>query len=110
MELNEFQNKCRQTRVGDTLGDMKIIYPTLGLTGEAGEVAEKIKKVIRDNNGKFSIEKIEAIALELGDVMWYVCALADDLGLNLNTIAELVLEKLEMRMKENKIKGNGDYR
>lgn len=90
--------------------DMKIIYPSLGLCGECGEVAEKVKKVIRDKDGEFSEkEKIE-IKKELGDVLWYLANLSSDLGLSLSDIAAVNLKKLKDRKKRGKISGSGDDR
>ena len=89
---------------------MGPIYPTLGLVGEAGEVAEKIKKVLRDNNGVFSEERVDEIAGELGDVLWYIAMLAYELDLNLNEIALANLSKLISRQQRDKLHGSGDKR
>ena len=106
--LNEYQQRALETAIYPE--DKKIIYPTLGLTGEAGEVADKVKKVLRDNNQVFDDEHRKAIALELSDVMWYCATLANDLGYTLQEIAEMNYEKLSSRQKRGKINGNGDYR
>tara|TARA_B100001939_G_C16767750_1_gene541208 strand:- start:479 stop:814 length:336 start_codon:yes stop_codon:yes gene_type:complete len=90
--------------------DMKILYPSLGLCGECGEVAEKIKKVIRDKNGIFSAEQKQEIKKELGDVLWYMANLSSDLGLNLSDIAAANLRKLKERKKRGTISGSGDNR
>lgn len=87
-----------------------IIYPTLGLNGEAGEVAEKVKKTIRDNGGDFNEDSRRAIAMELGDVMWYAATLANDLGYTLEEVAAMNLEKLRSRASRNCLGGNGDNR
>jgi NTP pyrophosphatase (non-canonical NTP hydrolase) len=86
------------------------IYPTLGLCGEAGEVADKVKKVIRDDGGAFSDPVRESLKLELGDVLWYVAQLASELGFDLDTIARANLEKLASRVARNVIAGSGDQR
>jgi NTP pyrophosphatase (non-canonical NTP hydrolase) len=86
------------------------IYPTLGLCGEAGEVAEKVKKVLRDQGGVFSPDHRAALALELGDVLWYVARLASELELDLGAIAEANLAKLASRAERNVIAGSGDLR
>ena len=76
MEINDYQRMALETAIYPE--NQRIIYPTLGLTGEAGEVADKVKKVLRDNNGTFTPEKRQQIMLELGDVMWYCATLARD--------------------------------
>jgi NTP pyrophosphatase (non-canonical NTP hydrolase) len=95
-----------------------LIYPALGLVGEAGEVAEKVKKLVRDQKfevgsypeGFISEEDSQKIAHELGDVLWYISAIASDLGLRLSDIANQNLEKLEDRKRRNIIQGSGDNR
>ena len=108
MTLNEYQEGARSTAIYPA--SRQIIYPTLGLTGEAGEVADKVKKVIRDSNDVFSDEKKHQIALELGDVLWYAAALAHDLGYTLEEVAQMNLDKLASRMQRDKIHGSGDER
>ena len=108
MTLNEYQDGARSTAIYPE--SRKIIYPTLGLTGEAGEVSDKVKKVIRDNNDEFSDEHKRQIALELGDVLWYPATLAHDLGFTLDEVAQMNLDKLASRMKRDKIHGSGDER
>ena len=90
--------------------DKAIVYPSLGLCGEAGEVAEKIKKTIRDADGVFDTERRKAIALEIGDVMWYAAALARDIDISLADIAAMNLEKLESRRSRMRLHGEGDDR
>ena len=87
-----------------------IIYPALGLCGESGEVAEKIKKIIRDKDGVYSDTDKEEIRKELGDVLFYVTALAEDLGFSLQDVALMNVEKLLSRKERNMIHGNGDNR
>lgn len=87
-----------------------IIYPVLGLTGEAGEVAEKVKKILRDKNGVVSDTDKQEIAKEVGDVFWYVSVLAKELGMTLNEIAELNIQKLTSRKERGKLGGSGDSR
>ena len=106
MTINEYQDGARSTAIYPE--SRKIIYPTLGLTGEAGEVADKVKKVIRDNNDEFSAERRRQIALELGDVMWYAAALAHDLGYTLDEVCQMNLDKLAARKKNGTIIGSGD--
>jgi NTP pyrophosphatase (non-canonical NTP hydrolase) len=109
MDLNNYQHRARSTALYPDRGT-NILYPTLGLCGEAGEVADKVKKVLRDHGGNFSDGHREAIALELGDVLWYVSQLADELGFSLEQIAMANLEKLASRAARNVIAGSGDQR
>ncbi len=104
-----YQERCRATARYPDAG-ANPIYPTLGLCGEAGEVADKVKKVIRDDNGVFSDPVRESLKLELGDVLWYVAQLASELGFDLDTIARANLEKLASRAARNVIAGSGDQR
>lgn len=108
MTLNEYQNLALETAIYPR--KYKIIYPALGITGEAGECSDKIKKVIRDNNGEFTEEKKQEIAKEIGDVLWYCATLANDIGYSLDEIANLNIEKLQSRKVRNKINGSGDNR
>ncbi len=109
MNLNEYQLRSRETALYPDVGD-NLIYPTLGLTGEAGEVADKVKKVLRDKEGVFDDDAKEAIMLELGDVLWYVSQLSSELGFQLEQVAKMNLEKLSSRSKRGCISGNGDNR
>lgn len=108
MTLNEYQQKALETAVYPK--EFKVIYPALGLTGEAGEVSDKVKKVIRDNNMNFDAGKCEEIAKELGDVLWYIATMANDLGYSLEMIGEMNYAKLKSRQERGKINGNGDNR
>ena len=106
MNFNEYQKLARSTAIYPK--ESKVIYPALGLCGEAGEVADKIKKTIRGDSSL--VEVTGSIADELGDVLWYLAILADDLGVPLEDIAYWNVDKLQRRMKSNKIKGDGDNR
>ena len=86
------------------------IYPTLGLVGEAGEVAEKVKKVIRDKKGIFDEESKIGIKMELGDVLWYLSNLCDEFNFSLEEVALQNLDKLKRRASLGKISGSGDSR
>lgn len=109
MNFEEYQKKSRVTAKYPN-ADENYIYPTLGLAGEAGEVAEKIKKVIRDKGGKIDDETCEAIKKELGGVLWYVAQLATELKIPLEEVATGNLTKLYDRMERGKLSGNGDNR
>lgn len=109
MTLNEYQNHALETAIYPE--KYKIIYPALGLAGETGEVDDKIKKVIRDHDGDFSdAETRKAIALELGDVAWYLATLSHDIGYTLEEICQMNYDKLTSRQKRGKIHGEGDNR
>jgi len=109
MNFNDYQTKSRKTAGYPTIGH-SVIYPTLGLVNEAGEVAGKIKKVFRDKDGQISDETREALKAELGDVLWYLVQVATELDLSLDEIAEYNIEKLYSRLERGKIKGDGDNR
>lgn len=109
MDLNAYQQGARATARYPDVGSNPI-YPTLGLCGEAGEVADKVKKVLRDQGGDFSPEAREALKLELGDVLWYVAQLSSELGFDLEDIAASNLGKLASRAARNVIAGSGDDR
>lgn len=109
MDFNEYQTKSRVTAKYPAIGHA-VIYPTLGLVNEAGEVAGKIKKVFRDKDGKISDETREALKAELGDVLWYLAQVATELDIPLAEIAESNLTKLLDRQARGKIQGDGDNR
>ncbi len=104
--LNGYQMKARKYAIYPER--MKITYPALGLAGEAGEVADKVKKIYRD--GRDDARFKSDIAREIGDVLWYCAALADDLGYSLQQIAEMNIYKLQRRMNKGTIVGDGDDR
>jgi NTP pyrophosphatase (non-canonical NTP hydrolase) len=108
MELSHYQERSRRT--AQYPRDAWLSYPSLGLVGEAGEVAEHVKKAIRDDGGTVSDERREALAMELGDVLWYVAQLASELGLELEEIAQENLEKLSSRQQRGVLSGSGDNR
>jgi len=110
--MNQYQADAASTMIYK----WKVIYPALGLANEAGEVLGKIKKLIRDNDVDFkgdstipAAKKVE-IAEELGDVLWYVAALAKDLNLSMNDISAINIEKLTSRAKRGTLGGSGDRR
>lgn len=109
MDFKEYQKKTQETAIYPNIGD-NFIYPTLGLAGEAGEVAEKVKKILRDDGGVISKEKKEGLKKELGDVLWYVSQVATEIGLSLDHIAEFNIKKLLSRKERGKIQGSGDDR
>lgn len=108
MTLNEYQEAAVETAIYGE-GQL-IIYPTLGLTGEAGEVADKVKKVLRDYDGVFTDAIKLEIAKEVSDVLWYLAALSRDLGYSLGDIGQINLNKLADRQQRGVISGSGDNR
>lgn len=109
MDFNEYQKLSRETAMYPNLGK-NIVYPTLGLVGESGEIAEKVKKVIRDSNGVVTDETRELIKKELGDVLWYISQLSVEFGFNLEDVAELNIKKLSDRKDRGVLHGSGDNR
>ena len=90
--------------------EQAIIYPTLGLTGEAGEVANKVKKIIRDGSDSKDEKLVSEIKSEIGDCLWYIAVLANDFNIKLSDIASTNLIKLENRKEKGTIRGSGDQR
>lgn len=109
MELNEYADKAMSTAIYPSMGD-NLVYPALKLNGEAGEVAEKVGKMLRDDDGDMTPERRESLAKELGDVMWYVAALCHELGVTMEYVAQINIEKLLGRKERRSLKGDGDDR
>jgi len=109
MTFDDYQMKSRQTAVYPTIGEA-CVYPALGLAGEAGEVASKIKKLFRDDNGVLTDERRAAISHELGDVLWYVAQLCTELNLKMDVVAETNIERLLSRKERGTLHGDGDNR
>ncbi len=107
--LNDYQRESRKTWNVIPM-DHAIVYPTLGLANEAGEVAGKVKKIFRDKGGQITNEDREALKQELGDVLWYLTQICTELDLTLEQVAEANLEKLFSRLERNQIRGSGDNR
>ena len=107
-DLDMYQKVAKTTAIYPR--EQAIIYPTLGLTGEAGEVANKVKKIIRDGSDKNDDSLVSEIKSEIGDCLWYIAVLANDFNIKLSDIASTNLEKLANRKKNNTIHGSGDTR
>ena len=112
MKINGFNDYQRESRKTWKLvhTDHPIVYPTLGLMNEAGELAGKVKKLFRDKGGKIGEDDRQALKGELGDVLWYFAQICTELDLTLEEVAEGNLEKLFSRLERGKIGGEGDTR
>ncbi len=112
LTLNEYQERMSDTAIYK----WPVIYPALGLANEAGECLGKIKKMIRDEEVAFdgslliTPEQRASLGAELGDVLWYIAALSKDLGLTLEDVGQMNLDKLADRKIRGKLKGSGDNR
>ena len=104
-----YQRRSRRTW-SRIVVDHAIVYPTLGLTNEAGEVAGKVKKIFRDKGGVISEADRAALKSELGDVLWYLSQICTDLDLSLQEVAEDNLSKLARRQEAGTLHGDGDDR
>ncbi len=112
MEFDEYQQTVRKFDLfePEDLKAVGFIEKVLGLTGEAGEVADKIKKVLRDKDGEMTEEDKKGVAKELGDTLWYLATIARYLEIPLSEVAKMNIEKLEGRSKRGTIHGAGDER
>ncbi|MFA6089886.1 MAG: nucleoside triphosphate pyrophosphohydrolase family protein [Candidatus Woesearchaeota archaeon] len=108
MNIDQYQEFTKTTAVYPK--EQALSYVTLGLAGEAGEVANKVKKIIRDNNGVITDQTRKDIASELGDVYWYLARLADELNIKSSEVIISNTTKLTARLVNNTIKGSGDNR
>ena len=113
MQFNDYQNETRLTAHYPEIGNT-FIFPTLGLVGEAGEVAENIKKLMRDKAARtpadLSESDREEIVKELGDVLWYLAQLATELGVSLEAVANTNLTKIHSRAARGQSNGEVDNR
>ena len=113
MKFNEYQGKAVKydlARPGRDLNGGGFIEKVLGLVGEAGEAADKFKKIIRDKGGLIDDVDRDSIVRELGDVLWYTSVIAYYLGVPFDDVAQVNLKKLEKRRKQDKLHGEGDDR
>ncbi|MFA4942474.1 MAG: nucleoside triphosphate pyrophosphohydrolase family protein [Patescibacteria group bacterium] len=109
MTLSDYQQESKKTAIYPNVGQ-NFVYPTLGLAGEAGEIANKVKKILRDKDSQIDVEDQKEIGKELGDVLWYLAQIATELNLSLDEIAQNNLTKLLSRQERNVLGGNGDNR
>lgn len=113
MRFDEYQERAANydlAKATTDLHDAGFIEKVLGLVGEAGETADKIKKIIRDKNGVISATDKELVSKELGDTLWYIASIARYLEVPLSKIASNNLDKLESRQQRNRLHGEGDER
>ena len=108
MEFSEYQKRAKETATYPERH--RLVYPVIGLGGEAGEVLNKLQKLMRDKGMELTEEDRRGLALELGDVLWYVSAVASDLGFDLEEVASLNIAKLKSRMDRGVVGGSGDNR
>lgn len=108
MEINDYQKAALATAIYPN--DGTVSYLALAISGEAGELADKVKKVLRDKDGVFSDADKKALALELGDVMWYVANMTKVIGYQLSDIAQMNIDKIEGRVKRGTLHGAYDNR
>jgi len=109
MKFKEYEDAAASTAIYPNRGN-NLVYTTLGLCGEAGEVAEKVKKIIRDKGGVLTPEDKTEIAKELSDVLWYLAMSASEVGSDLTAIAEINMKKLSSRKERGVLQGSGDNR
>lgn len=109
MTINEYQKESRKTAFYPNNGK-NLVYPTLGLVGEAGEIANRIKKISRDDEGILTEEKKKIIKKELGDVLWYAAQIATEMEISLEDVAKDNLDKLFSRKERGTLHGDGDNR
>jgi NTP pyrophosphatase (non-canonical NTP hydrolase) len=111
MDLNDYQRSALATAIYPNRGSFYgLMYTALKLNGEAGEVAEKVGKIYRDAKSEVSPDKVADLVKELGDVLWYVAAAANELDCSLEVIAVANLHKLQARKERNVLSGSGDNR
>ncbi len=106
MRLNDYQNRANETAIYPE----GLNYPILGLAGEAGELCNKYKKILRDKGGEAALLDINEMEKELGDVLWYVAQIATELGVSLETVARVNIMKLGDRKNRGVLGGSGDNR
>lgn len=109
MTPNDYQNAALSTAIYPNMGN-NLTYVVLGLLGESGEVAEKLKKLIRDEGGIMTDEYRDKMAREASDVAWYLAMVAYELDYTLEEIMQMNLDKLSSRAERGVLSGSGDNR
>lgn len=111
MDFDEYEKLATRTATfGGKQHEHQLMYITLGIAGESGEIAEKIKKIVRNDNGIVSDENRESLKREIGDVLWYLSQLSRVLGFHFSEAAKANIDKLADRAARNVIKSTGDHR
>ena len=113
MDFDEYQKKAAKYDLSEATTDLKavgFIEKVLGLVGEAGETADKVKKILRDKDGAMSGDDKDLVVKELGDTLWYIASLSRYLEVPLSEVANGNIDKLESRFQRNKLHGKGDER
>ena len=110
MEFNDYQKKSHKKSLNCKIGSNKWLYPFLGVGGEAGEIVDKAKKLLRDKEGKVNKEFVESIKMELGDLLFYMSEICCHLNIKFDEVPNANLKKIAGRWKRNTIKGSGDNR
>jgi NTP pyrophosphatase (non-canonical NTP hydrolase) len=110
ISFSKYQEEAKKAAIFPKIDGVGWIYPALGLAGEAGEVVEQIKKMIRDDNLEPTLERLAKVSKELGDVLWYAAMLCEELGLDLGHIAEMNLYKIRERVEAGTLQGDGSDR
>lgn len=111
MDFDEYEKLAARTAIFNDSQRLYRLYDIgLGIAGESGELVEKLKKMIRDDDGQVTDEKREALKKEIGDVLWYLSQLSSALGFKFSEAAAANIKKLEDRYARDMIKGSGDNR
>ena len=114
MTGNEYQKKALEVKLYHeqkiTPQMSKLLYLQEGLTGENGELAEKLKKIVRDSACTFTPETLELVKKECADILWYLVAIIEELGFDFDSIMECSLTKIQDRIARGVLKGSGDLR
>jgi NTP pyrophosphatase (non-canonical NTP hydrolase) len=110
MTFDEYQKLAMNTKIANPMVKVDRAVLALGIAGEAGEVADKYKKILGYFDGELTDENKKDLASEIGDVLWYLATFAESLGLSFNDIAKQKLAKLADRKKRNVQRAEGDDR
>jgi NTP pyrophosphatase (non-canonical NTP hydrolase) len=110
MKFNDYQQRALTTVISEGNEFNDLLHWVLGINGESGEIAEKVKKIIRDKGGRVSAADKQELGREIGDVLWYLAVFAHHLGIKFDDVAADNLHKLADRQKRGRLQGSGDHR